>query len=91
MAPDDEGMSMSVTASDARKRLFPLIAEVNDDQQAVEIVSKNGTAFLVPEDEYRGLVETMYLLSSPRNAERLRQSLAEARAGQAEAHDLDRE
>lgn len=82
---------MSVTASDARKRLFPLIAEVNDDQQAIEIVSKNGTAFLVPEDEYRGLLETMYLLSSPRNAERLRQSLAEAQAGLVETHDLDRE
>ena len=31
---------MSVTASDARQRLFPLIDEVNEDQVAVEIVSK---------------------------------------------------
>ena len=31
---------MSVTASEARQRLFPLIEEVNDDQVAVEIVSK---------------------------------------------------
>ena len=38
---------MSVTASEARRRLFPLIEEVNDDQVAVEIVSKKGTAFLV--------------------------------------------
>lgn len=36
---------MSVTASEARQRLFPLIEEVNDDQVAVEIVSKKGTAF----------------------------------------------
>ena len=28
---------MSVTASEARARLFPLIEEVNDDQVAVEI------------------------------------------------------
>jgi len=27
---------MSITDSEARKRLFPLIAEVNDDQIAVE-------------------------------------------------------
>ena len=78
---------MSVTASDARKRLFPLIAEVNDDQQAIEIVSKAGTAYLVPADEYRGLVETVYLLSSPRNAERLRESIAEVRAGAATGHE----
>ena len=31
-----EGVIMSITDSEARKRLFPLIAEVNDDQIAVE-------------------------------------------------------
>ena len=81
---------MSVTASEARKRLSPLIAEVNDDQQAVEIVAKGGTAYLVPADEYRGLLETVYLLSSPRNAERLRESTAEVRSGAVTEHELDR-
>ncbi|WP_369133797.1 type II toxin-antitoxin system prevent-host-death family antitoxin [Modestobacter sp. I12A-02662] len=33
---------MSITASEARQRLFPLIEEVNDDQIAVEIVSRRG-------------------------------------------------
>ena len=79
---------MSVTASEARQRLFPLIEEVNDDQVAVEIVSKKGTAFLVSADEYRSLKETVYLLQSPRNAERLRESLAEVRAEEAQEHDL---
>ena len=41
-------MMMSVTASEARSRLFPLIEQVNDDQVAVEIVSRHGTAFLAP-------------------------------------------
>ena len=79
---------MSITASEARARLFPLIEEVNEDQEAVEIVSKKGTAYLVPADEYRSLVETVYLLRSPRNAERLRESFAELEAGEAEVHDL---
>jgi antitoxin YefM len=79
---------MSVTASEARQRLFPLIEEVNEDQVAVEIVSKKGTAFLVSADEYRSLEETVYLLQSPRDAERLRRSLDEVRDGKAEAHDL---
>ena len=79
---------MSVTASEARQRLFPLIEEVNDDQVAVEIVSKKGTAFLVSADEYHSLKETVHLLQSPRNAQRLRESLAEAVTGQAESHDL---
>jgi antitoxin YefM len=79
---------MSVTASEARKRLFPLIEEVNDDQVAVEIVSKKGTAFLVSADKYRSLKETIYLLQSPRNAERLRDSIEEFRAGRTEPHEL---
>jgi antitoxin YefM len=79
---------MSVTASEARQRLFPLIEEVNDDQVAVEIVSKKGTAFLVSADEYRSLKETVYLVQSPKNAQRLRESLAELREGDAEQHEL---
>lgn len=79
---------MSVTASEARQRLFPLIEEVNEDQVAVEIVSKKGTAFLVSADEYRSLKETVYLLQSPVNATRLRESLAEVSAGRAEEREL---
>lgn len=79
---------MSVTASEARQRLFPLIEEVNDDQVAVEIVSKKGTAYLVSADEYRSLKETVYLLQSPVNAQRLRESVAEVSDGGLEAHDL---
>ena len=79
---------MAVTAGEARRRLVPLIEEVNDDQQAVEIVSKKGTAYLVPADEYRSLRETTYLLSSPANAEWLRRSIAEARDGQVQEREL---
>jgi antitoxin YefM len=79
---------MSVTASEARQRLFPLIQEVNEDQVAVEIVSKKGTAFLVSADEYRSLKETVYLLQSPANAQRLRESLAELAADEVELHEL---
>jgi antitoxin YefM len=79
---------VSITASEARQRLFPLIEEVNDDQIAVEIVSKKGTAFLVSADEYRSLKETVYLLQSPVNAARLRQSLDEVAAGAVEEREL---
>ena len=79
---------MSVTASEARQRLFPLIEEVNDDQVAVEIVSKKGTAFLVSADEYRSLKETVYLLQSPRNAKRLRESIGQLQGGDTQPHEL---
>lgn len=79
---------MSITASDARKRLFPLIQQVNDDATAIEIVSKHGTAFLMSDAEYRSLRETEYLLRSPKNARRLFDALDGARRGATTEHDL---
>ena len=48
---------MSITASDARKALFPLIKKVNDDHEAIEIVSKHGNAVLVSAETGEGLDE----------------------------------
>lgn len=62
---------MSITASEARNSLFPLIKQVNDDHDAVEIVSKHGNAVLVSADDYAALREGAYLLRSPANARRL--------------------
>ena len=79
---------MSVPAGEAGQRLSELIDEVNADRVAVEIVSTTGTAFLVPADEYRSLQETVYLLRSPQDAQRLRESLTEVAEGRAQPHDL---
>ena len=79
---------MAVTASEARKRLFPLIEQVNADQEPVEILSKHGTAFLVSEAQFRSMQETAYLMRSPANAARLVASIAEADAGEVQEHDL---
>ncbi|MGH3849947.1 MAG: type II toxin-antitoxin system Phd/YefM family antitoxin [Pseudonocardiaceae bacterium] len=80
---------MAITASEARKNLFPLIEKVNDDRMPVEITSKHGDAMLIAVDEYRALEETAYLLRSPANVRRLLDSLDQAAAGIAQAHDLD--
>ena len=81
-------MTVALSASEARKRLFPLIEQVNDDQEPVEIVSKGGTAYLVSADQWRSLMETAYLLRSPVNAERLLRSIADAEAGRTETQEL---
>jgi antitoxin YefM len=62
---------MSITASEARRALFPLIKRVNEDRHAIEIVSKHGNAVLVSADDYAALREGAYLLRSPANARRL--------------------
>lgn len=79
---------VSITASEARRRLFPLIEEVNSDHTAVEIVSKNSSAYLVSAAEYESLQETAYLLRTPANARRLLRSYQEAIDGRHEQHEL---
>jgi len=81
---------MAVTASEARKNLFPLIEQVNDDQTHVEITSRRGNAVLMSRSEYDALQETAHLLRAPANARRLMESLDQARAGKRDEHDLRR-
>lgn len=81
---------MSISASEARRTLFPLLEQVNEDRKAVEIVSRKGSAVLMPSEEYEAWQETAYLFRSPANARRLLDAYERARSGQAEVHDLDR-
>ncbi|MGO1315560.1 MAG: type II toxin-antitoxin system Phd/YefM family antitoxin [Cellulomonadaceae bacterium] len=81
---------MSISASEARKTLFPLIERVNDDRDVVEIVSRKGNAVLMSADDYAAWQETAYLFRSPTNARRLLDAYDRARAGKTEHHDLDR-
>ena len=81
---------MSISASEARRTLYPLIERVNDDQDAIEIVSRKGNAVLISADEYAAWQETAYLFRSPANARRLLDAYERARSGAVEIHELDR-
>jgi antitoxin YefM len=81
---------MAITASEARRNLFPLIEQVNNDRTPVEITSRRGNAVLLSRADYNALEETAHLLRVPANAKRLIESLQQAWAGQREEHDLAR-
>lgn len=68
---------MVITASEARAQLFPLIEQVNNDSTPVIITSKKGNAVLVSESEWESILETVYLLRTPTNRERLARSQTE--------------
>lgn len=78
----------AITATDARKSLFGIIQEVNDDHTAVEVVSRHGNAVIMSKEDYDALTETAHLLRNPANAERLLESIERARRGEFEQHDL---
>lgn len=72
---------MSISASEARATLFPLIERVNTDHTPVRITSKGGDAVLMAADDYDSWQETVYLLRSPENAKRLMEAVARDREG----------
>lgn len=67
---------MTISASEARQRLFPLIEQVNADHEPVRISSKSGEAVLMSASDYDSWQETVYLLRSPENARRLMEAVA---------------
>ncbi|HEX8079258.1 MAG TPA: type II toxin-antitoxin system prevent-host-death family antitoxin [Jatrophihabitans sp.] len=79
---------MSITASEARKNLFPLIEQVNDDRTPIEITSRRGDAVLMSRADYDALEETAHLLRSPANARRLLESLQQAHDGERQERAL---
>lgn len=82
---------MSISASEARSKLFPLIQQVNDDRTPVEITSRGGNAVLMAADDFSAWQETAYLFRSPANARRLLDAYERAKDGHVEEHTLDLE
>lgn len=80
---------MAITATEARKNLFPLLEQVNNDRVPVEIMSKRGDAVLMAKQDYEELEEIAHLLRSPVNAIRLLESLQQALTGDRHEHHLE--
>jgi antitoxin YefM len=65
----------TLSASDARKRLYTLVDEVRETHVPVQIVGKRSSAVLVSEEDWRAIEETLYLLSIPGMRESIRKGL----------------
>lgn len=55
----------SVTASEARKRLYSLLDELAESHDPVQIAGKRNSAVLVSADDWRAIQETLYLVAIP--------------------------
>jgi antitoxin YefM len=65
----------TLTATEARKRLYNLVDEVKDSHEPVQIVGKRNSAVLVSEEDWRAIQETLYLMSIPGIRESIREGL----------------
>jgi len=66
----------SITATEARKRLYALVDEVQQSHEPVEITGKRGSAVLVGEADWRAVQETLYLVSIPGMREAIMEGMA---------------
>lgn len=73
-------MPIQTTYTQARAQLATLLDEVIDNREIVIIQRRGGAdAALIAADELAGLLETVHLLRSPANAERLLAALSRVR------------
>ncbi len=78
-----------INFSEARNNLRSVIDQVVEDAD-VTIISRRDApdAVLMSLDHYNSLMETVHLLSSPKNAAHLAKSLEQARSGKVQPREL---
>jgi len=65
----------TLTATEARKRLYSLVDEVKESHEPIQIVGKRSSAVLVSEEDWRAVQETLYLTSIPGMRESIQKGL----------------
>lgn len=53
----------TLTATEARKKLYTLLDDVTESHEAIQIAGKRNSAVLVSEEDWRAIQETLYLTS----------------------------
>ena len=71
-----------LTFSEARANFKAVIDTVLDTHEPTIVTNqRSGNVVMISQDDYNAMQETLYLLSTPKNANRLRESVARIKAG----------
>ena len=65
----------TLTATEARKRLYSLVDEVKESHEPIQIVGKRNSAVLISEEDWRAIQETLFLSSIPGMRESIQEGL----------------
>lgn len=65
----------TLSASEARMRLYNLVDEVKETHEPVQMVGKRSSAVLVSEEDWRAIEETLHLTSIPGMRESIQKGL----------------
>jgi antitoxin YefM len=77
------------TYTDLREHLRERLDQLHESRVPLLVTRQNApSAVLIDKEEYDGIMETLHLLRSPANADRLLRAIADADAGQMTKRDL---
>jgi prevent-host-death family protein len=65
----------TLSASEARAKLYKLLDEAASSHEPIQITGKRNNAVLISEDDWRAIQETLYLLSIPGMRDSIRKGL----------------
>lgn len=65
----------TITASEARARLYGLLDEAAESHEPIQIRGKRHSAVLVSEEDWRAIEETLRLVAIPGMAESIRKGM----------------
>ena len=84
---------MHVTYTDLRQNLADYMDQAVETGAPIVVTRQGGrgNVVILSEDEFEGWQETVHLLSSPRNAERLMRAMRELDVGKGQERELVRE
>ena len=66
---------LSTNVTNFRKNVFAMLEQTVKYNEPISISTKDGNAVLISEEDYNGLMETMYLASVPGMREKIRGGL----------------
>jgi antitoxin YefM len=79
----------TISVNQAKTNFQEVVQRVLDDVTPTIVMTESGESIvMLTLDEYNAWQETLYLLSTPANAEHLRRSIAEDQAGYAAEQNL---
>ena len=78
-----------LTASYFRSNLYRSIREIVSNSDILKVTSKGGNVVIISEEEFNSMNETLHLMKSPKNAERMQQGIDSLERGEGKVLTMD--
>lgn len=79
----------NTNATNLRKNLFEYLNSAIEFNDVINVNTKKGNAIIMSEEEYNGLMETLYLNSIPGLKEKIKEGMSEPIEEMIDADDLE--